>query len=138
MERLAIVEEAIRLQVSTGASHLQKIEMAPEAFGLPSAVRAPVRRLRRRRNEALHGELHDKPSHGIVQDKLTKLEETFSDVYQNFNNVEQMVVHWERRNKGHTVDYDDFEDYRKSIVTVGRGNGAFSNLCGTVHSRRRY
>ena len=124
LERLAIVEEAIRLQVPTGASHLQKIEMAPEAFGLPSAVRAPVRRLRRRRNEALHGELHDKPSHGIVQDKLTKLEETFSDVYQNFNNVEQMVVHWERRNKGHTVDDDDFEKgceaaYPEKLVSEG-------------------
>ena len=29
--------------------------MAPEVYGLTSAVRAPVRKLRRRRNDALHG-----------------------------------------------------------------------------------
>ena len=58
---MAIVEEAIRLQVSTGATHLQQLEMAPEAFGLTAAVREPVRRLRRRRNGALHGAL---PSRG--------------------------------------------------------------------------
>ena len=55
LQRLAIVEEAIRLQVATGATHLQQLEMTPEAFGLTAAVREPVRRLRRRRNGALHG-----------------------------------------------------------------------------------
>ena len=29
--------------------------MAPEAFGLTTASRAPIRKLRRRRNDALHG-----------------------------------------------------------------------------------
>ena len=52
---MAIVEEAIRLQVPTGASHLQQLEMAPEAFGFTVAVREPVRRLRRWRSGALHG-----------------------------------------------------------------------------------
>ena len=53
-ERMAIVEEAIRLQIATGASHLQQLEMAPEAFGLSASARAPVRRFRQRRNGALH------------------------------------------------------------------------------------
>ena len=57
LQRLAVVEEAIRLQVVTGATHLQQLEMAPEAYGLTAAVREPVRRLRRRRNGALHGAL---------------------------------------------------------------------------------
>ena len=61
LQRLAIVEEAIRLQVATGATHLQQLEMASEAFGLIAAVREPVRRLRRRRSGALHGAL---PSRG--------------------------------------------------------------------------
>ena len=55
LQRVAIVEEAIRLQVATGATHLQQLEMASEAYGLIAAVREPVRRLRRRRNGALHG-----------------------------------------------------------------------------------
>ena len=57
LKRLAVVEEAIRPQVVTGATHLQQLEMAPEAYGLTAAVREPVRRLRRRRNGALHGAL---------------------------------------------------------------------------------
>ena len=51
---MAIVEEAIRLQIATGASQLQQPEMAPEAFGLSAFARAPVRRLRQGRNGALH------------------------------------------------------------------------------------
>ena len=59
-QRMAIIEEATRLQLALGASHLQQVEMAPEAYGLTAATRAPVRRPRRRRNSALHG--RDSPS----------------------------------------------------------------------------
>ena len=55
MQRLKVVEDSLRLQMSLGASHLQQVEKAPEEYGLPSSVRAPVRALRRRRNKALHG-----------------------------------------------------------------------------------
>ena len=54
LERMAVVEKAIRLQMSLGASHLQQVEMAPETFGLPGTARTHVRSLRRRRNDALH------------------------------------------------------------------------------------
>jgi len=52
--RLQIVEKAIRLQMTLGATHLQQVEMAPESFGLSAAARGPLRRLRRSRNRALH------------------------------------------------------------------------------------
>ena len=55
--RLEIVEKAIRLQLTLGATHLQQVEMAPESFGLSAAARGPVRRLRRGRNRALHNSL---------------------------------------------------------------------------------
>ena len=54
LQRLTVVEEAIRLQLRTGASHLQKIEMAPEAYGIPRSSRATVKKLRVDRNKALH------------------------------------------------------------------------------------
>ena len=54
LERMAVVEKAIRLQMSLGASHLQQVEMAPETFGLPATARTHVRNLRRKRNDALH------------------------------------------------------------------------------------
>ena len=54
LQRLPVVEEAIRLQLRTGASHLQKIEMAPEAYGIPRSSRSTVRKLRVDRNKALH------------------------------------------------------------------------------------
>ena len=55
MQRLQVVEDSLRLQMSLGASHLQQVEKCPEAYGLPTSARAPVRALRRRRNKALHG-----------------------------------------------------------------------------------
>ena len=54
LQRLPVVEEAIRLQLRTGASHLQKIEMAPEAYGIPRSSRVTLRKLRVDRNKALH------------------------------------------------------------------------------------
>ena len=51
---MEVIEEALRLQTAVGASHLQQVELDPAAFGLPVAARTPVRRLRRKRNRALH------------------------------------------------------------------------------------
>ena len=51
---MSVIEEAIRLQIRTGASHLQQIEMAPEAYGIPLSSRSTVRQLRVDRNKALH------------------------------------------------------------------------------------
>ena len=63
LQRMAVIESAIRVQITLGASHLQQVEMAPEAFGLTAASRAPLRRLRLNRNSALHGvPVSSKPS----------------------------------------------------------------------------
>ena len=53
-QRMEVIEEALRFQTAVGASHLQQVELDPAAFGLPVAARTPVRRLRRKRNRALH------------------------------------------------------------------------------------
>ena len=53
-QRMEVIEKALRLQTAVGASHLQQVELDPAAFGLPVAARSPVRRLRRKRNRALH------------------------------------------------------------------------------------
>ena len=53
-QRLAVIEAALRVQVATGVSHLQQLETAPAAHGLPEEARPAVRRLRRQRNRALH------------------------------------------------------------------------------------
>ena len=54
-ERIAIIEKALIVQTTAGASHLQKIEKDPAAYGLDKSVRPQVRKLRLRRNQALHG-----------------------------------------------------------------------------------
>ena len=53
--RLATVEAALRLQDATGASHLQQIEINPEAYGVAKSSRPHIKRLRLQRNRALHG-----------------------------------------------------------------------------------
>ena len=53
-ERLQAVEVALKLQLATGTSHLQAIEIAPQAFGLQADARAAVKKIRKRRNAALH------------------------------------------------------------------------------------
>ena len=53
--RLATVEAALRLQDATGASHLQQIEINPEAYGVAKSDRPHIKRLRLQRNRALHG-----------------------------------------------------------------------------------
>ena len=81
--RLEIVEKAIRLQLTLGATHLQQVEMAPESFGLSAAARGPVRTLRRGRNRALHSSLvtgdfmnkgtdedHSTPRDGALMDEV--------------------------------------------------------------------
>ena len=60
-ERMAIIEKAVRLQMTLGASHLQQVEMAPEAFGLTAASRPGLRSLRKQRNHALHHGLDAEP-----------------------------------------------------------------------------
>ena len=54
-QRIAIIEEALNVQSATGASHLQKVEMHPAAYGQSESVRPYVKYLRQRRNVALHG-----------------------------------------------------------------------------------
>ena len=54
-QRLSVVEATLRVQDATGASHLQQLERRPKAFGLASSARPAIRRLRRQRNQALHG-----------------------------------------------------------------------------------
>ena len=51
-QRVNTVREALEVQRAHGVSHLQSLEMTPERAGKPS--RSSVRRLRRRRNNALH------------------------------------------------------------------------------------
>ena len=53
-QRLGVVGTALTLQKALGATHLQQVEQAPMAYGLPTAARTPVRRIRRLRNQALH------------------------------------------------------------------------------------
>ena len=53
--RLATVEAALRLQDATGTSHLQQIEINPEAYGVAKSSRPHIKRLRLQRNRALHG-----------------------------------------------------------------------------------
>ena len=53
--RLATVEAALRLQDATGASHLQQIEINPEAYGVAKSSRPHIKRLRLMRKRALHG-----------------------------------------------------------------------------------
>ena len=43
------------MQHATGATHLQQLEMRPEAFGLNKSIRPHVKQLRHKRNKALHG-----------------------------------------------------------------------------------
>ena len=54
-KRLATVEASLRLQDATGASHLQQLEIDPEAYGLATTSRSHIKRLRLQRNRALHG-----------------------------------------------------------------------------------
>ena len=54
-QRLSVVETALRLQDATGTSHLQQLELNPPAYGVASSARPAIRRLRRQRNRALHG-----------------------------------------------------------------------------------
>ena len=60
-DRLAIIEHTLRIQDITGATHLQQLEMNPEAFGMDRSSRPHVKRLRLRRNKALHGGLTSSP-----------------------------------------------------------------------------
>ena len=53
-ERLQAVEAALKLQLATGTSHLQEVEIAPQAFGLHADARTAVKKIRKRRNAALH------------------------------------------------------------------------------------
>ena len=53
--RLATIATTLRIQDATGASHLQQLEMHPEAYGVANSVRPHVKSLRRQRNRALHG-----------------------------------------------------------------------------------
>ena len=53
-ERLLVVEAALKLQLATGTSHLQAVEISPQSFGLNADSRTAVKQIRRRRNAALH------------------------------------------------------------------------------------
>ena len=53
-ERLLAVEAALKLQLATGTSHLQAVEISPQSFGLSADSRTAVKKIRRRRNAALH------------------------------------------------------------------------------------
>ena len=75
---MEIVREAIRLQMTLGVTHLQQVEMAPESFGLSAAARGPLRKLRIRRNRALHSSpvtsegTDDKPSEAAFDEEVDK------------------------------------------------------------------
>ena len=53
-QRLAVVEAALRVQDATGVSHIPQLEINPMSYGITPTARPALRRLRRRRNEALH------------------------------------------------------------------------------------
>ena len=53
--RLATIATTLQIQDATGTSHLQQLEMHPEAHGVANTVRPQVKNLRRQRNRALHG-----------------------------------------------------------------------------------
>ena len=54
-DRLATIATTLRLQDATGTSHLQQLEMNPEAYGVANSARPQVKSLRLQRNRALHG-----------------------------------------------------------------------------------
>ena len=53
---MATIENTLRIQDATGATHLQQLEKNPEAYGVSKECRPHVKSLRLRRNQALHGE----------------------------------------------------------------------------------
>ena len=54
-DRLATIATTLRLQDATGTSHLQQLEMDPEAHGVAKSARPHIKSLRLQRNRALHG-----------------------------------------------------------------------------------
>ena len=54
-DRLATIETTLRIQDATGTSHLQQLEMDPEAHGVAKSSRPLIKNLRLQRNRALHG-----------------------------------------------------------------------------------
>ena len=54
-DRLATIATTLRLQDATGTSHLQQLEMDPEAHGVAKSARPHIKSLRHQRNRALHG-----------------------------------------------------------------------------------
>ena len=74
-QRLAILEEALSVQAATGASHLQKLEMNPTAYGLRTSIRPYVKDLRQRRNMALHAFV----DHGLIPSLPTTQADNYDD-----------------------------------------------------------
>ena len=57
-DRLATIATTLRIQDATGTSHLQQLEIDPEAFGVAKSSRPHIKSLRLQRNRALHGAKH--------------------------------------------------------------------------------
>ena len=104
LKRLAVVEEAIRLQVATGATHLQQLEMTPEAYGLTAAVREPVRRLRRRRNGALHGALSARGPPPEAPRRTPPPTTTTAEVGVQTRCTQWQFREWSERNEARAMD----------------------------------
>ena len=67
-ERLAAVDAALKLQLAVGTSHLQAVEMAPQAFGLTTAARPAIKTIRKRHDADLHAVPHVAASKDTVNE----------------------------------------------------------------------
>ena len=115
--RLSVVEATLRVQAATGASHLQQIEASPQAFGVASSARPAIRRLRRQRNQAFHG--------NRVSDWVAEIETRIDNITANGHGVDQA---------GNPKFQEEFAAFTRAHLSVGKGKGAFPQ-CGSCRSR---
>ena len=107
-QRLSVVEATLRLQDATGVSHLQQFEARPQAFGLASSAQPAIRRLRRQRNKALHG--------NSVTDRVAEIETRITSDQAGLPVKEEIAA------------------FNKAHGSMGKGRGAFPQ-CGSCRAR---
>ena len=117
-QRISVVEATLRVQDATGASHLQQIEQCPQAFGLESSVRPAIRRLRRKRNQALHGNI---VSHRVAEIE-TRMEPSFPEEMVAFKKACESVG----KGKG------AFPPCKSCRSRPALSSPAFCGLCGSA------
>lgn len=91
--RLHTVKGALVMQKHLGVSHLQMVEKDPTSFGLDALARSRVRKLRQRRNLALHG--------GFDQEGVKKLTQCGKDYNPGVGTVVPSWDHTQTKLKEH-------------------------------------